>query len=301
MTKRSEPPWPLVAVSIEPKVAADRVKLAGALKEMTVADAAFRVVHNPDIDTHFVLGGVDESHLDTKVGVLRHAYGIEVAIGTPQVAYRETLKRRVEKDYTHKKRAVGGWEFARVKIDFAPIRMDAAPVLESRVAGGAVPDDFIPAVETGVASAMASGLLAGFPVVGVRATLLDGAFHDTDSSAVAFEIAGRAACREALRDGGSLLLEPIMRVEVTTPEDYTGAIVHDLAVRRGQVRYQTATGDGLVIEGTGVPFANLFGYANQLRSLSQGKATFTMRYMGYRPVPNRGDDGPHAAAIGLRA
>ena len=225
-----------------------------------------------------------ELHLDIKVDILRRTYKVDANIGAPQVAYREKLTKRVEKDYTHKKQTGGTGQFARVKIVFEPNEAGAGSAFESKIVGGAVPKEFVPGVEKGINSVMGSGVLAGFPVVDVKATLIDGAFHDVDSSVLAFEIASRAAFREALREGASVLLEPIMKVEVTTPEDYTGSVMGDLLGRRGQVQGQDMRGNAVVINAM-VPLANMFGYVNQLRSFSQGRANYTMQFDHYEQVP----------------
>jgi len=199
------------------------------------------------------------------------------------VAYRETLGRKADIDYTHKKQTGGTGQFARVKIVFEPNEPGAGNEFESQIVGGAVPKEYIPGVEKGINSVMGSGVLAGFPVVDVKATLIDGGFHDVDSSVLAFEIAARAAFREALREGGSVLLEPIMKVEVTTPEDYAGSVMGDLR-GRGQVQDQDMRGNAVVINAM-VPLANMFGYVNQLRSFSQGRANYTMQFDHYEQVP----------------
>ena len=225
-----------------------------------------------------------ELHLDIKVDILRRTYKVDANIGAPQVAYREKLTRRIEQDYTHKKQTGGTGQFARVKIVFEPNDQGAGNTFESKIVGGAVPKEFIPGVEKGINSVMGAGVLAGFPVVDVKATLMDGAFHDVDSSVLAFEIASRAAFREALQKGGSVLLEPIMKVEVVTPEDYTGSVIGDLNSRRGQIQGQDMRGNANVINAM-VPLMNMFGYVNNLRSMSQGRATFTMQFDHYAEAP----------------
>ena len=200
------------------------------------------------------------------------------------MAYREKLTKRIEKDYTHKKQTGGTGQFARVKIVFEPAEPGAGASFESMIIGGAVPKEYIPGVDKGINSVMGSGVLAGFPVVDVKATLIDGAYHDVDSSVLAFEIASRAAFREALREGGSVLLEPVMKVEVTTPEDYTGFVMGDLLSRRGQVQGQDMRGNAVVINAM-VPLANMFGYVNELRSGTQGRANYSMQFDHYEQVP----------------
>jgi elongation factor G len=225
-----------------------------------------------------------ELHLDIKVDILRRTYKVDANIGAPQVAYRERLTKRVEIDYTHKKQTGGTGQFARVIIIFEPNEPGAGNVFESKIVGGSVPKEYIPGVEKGINSVMGSGILAGFPVVDVKATLMDGGFHDVDSSVLAFEIASRAAFREALQKGASVLLEPIMKVEVVTPEDYVGSVIGDLNSRRGQIQGQDMRANAVVIDAM-VPLANMFGYVNQLRSFSQGRANYTMQFDHYEQVP----------------
>ena len=281
--ERMEFPEPVIEIAIEPKSKADQEKLGIALSKLAAEDPSFRVSTDQE-SGQTILKGMGELHLDIKVDILRRTYKVDANIGAPQVAYREKLTRRVEKDYTHKKQTGGTGQFARVKIIFEPAEPGAGSSFTSSIVGGAVPKEFVPGVEKGINSVMGSGVLAGFPVVDVKATLVDGAFHDVDSSVLAFEIASRAAFREALREGGSVLLEPIMKVEVTTPEDYTGSVMGDLLGRRGQVQGQDMRGNAVVINAM-VPLANMFGYVNQLRSFSQGRANYTMQFDHYEQVP----------------
>jgi elongation factor G len=281
--ERMEFPEPVIEIAIEPKSKADQEKLGIALSKLAAEDPSFRVSTDQE-SGQTILKGMGELHLDIKVDILRRTYKVDANIGAPQVAYREKLTRRVEKDYTHKKQTGGTGQFARVKIVFEPAEPGAGSSFTSSIVGGAVPKEFVPGVEKGINSVMGSGILAGFPVVDVKATLIDGAFHDVDSSVLAFEIASRAAFREALREGGSVLLEPIMKVEVTTPEDYTGSVMGDLLGRRGQVQGQDMRGNAVVINAM-VPLANMFGYVNQLRSFSQGRANYTMQFDHYEQVP----------------
>ncbi|HEX8809160.1 MAG TPA: elongation factor G, partial [Xanthobacteraceae bacterium] len=209
---------------------------------------------------------------------------VDANIGAPQVAYREKLTRKTEIDYTHKKQTGGHGQFARIKIIAEPGAPGTGFEFENDVVGGAVPKEFVPAVEKGLEAQLTSGVLAGFPVVDLKARLVDGASHDVDSSAMAFEIAARAAMREALQKGGPVLLEPIMKVEVVTPEDYTGSVIGDLNSRRGQIQGQDMRGNANVISAM-VPLANMFSYVNNLRSMSQGRATFTMQFDHYAEVP----------------
>jgi elongation factor G len=281
--ERMEFPEPVIEIAIEPKSKADQEKLGLALAKLAAEDPSFRVSTDQE-SGQTILKGMGELHLDIKVDILRRTYKVDANIGAPQVAYRERLTKRVEIDHTHKKQSGGSGQFARVVIVFEPNEPGAGNVFESKVVGGSVPKEYVPGVEKGINSVMGSGVLAGFPVVDVKATLIDGGFHDVDSSVLAFEIAARAAFREALQKGGSVLLEPIMKVEVTTPEDYTGSVMGDLLGRRGQVQGQDMRGNAVVINAM-VPLANMFGYVNQLRSFSQGRANYTMQFDHYEQVP----------------
>ncbi len=281
--ERMEFPEPVIEIAIEPKSKADQEKLGVALAKLAAEDPSFRVSTDPE-SGQTILKGMGELHLDIKVDILRRTYKVDANIGAPQVAYREKLTRREVIDYIHKKQTGGSGQYARVKIIFEPNEPGMGSSFESKVVGGTVPKEFIPGVEKGINSVMGSGFLAGFPVVDVKATLVDGAYHDVDSSVLAFELAARAAFREALRKGGSVLLEPIMKVEVTTPEDYTGSVMGDLLGRRGQVQGQDMRGNAVVINAM-VPLANMFGYVNQLRSFSQGRANYTMQFDHYEQVP----------------
>ena len=232
-----------------------------------------------------ILKGMGELHLDIKVDILKRTYKVDANIGAPQVAYREKISRAVTKDHTHKKQTGGSGQFARVKIIAEPTKPGTPFTFENKIVGGAVPKEYIPGVEKGLESVLGSGVLAGFPVVDLKVTLVDGAYHEVDSSALAFEIAARTALREALQEGKSVLLEPIMKVEVVTPEDYTGSVIGDLNSRRGQIQGQDMRGNANVINAM-VPLANMFGYVNTLRSMSQGRATFTMQFDHYAQVPS---------------
>jgi elongation factor G len=281
--ERMEFPDPVIEIAIEPKTKADQEKLGIALQKLAAEDPSFRVSTDQE-SGQTILKGMGELHLDIKVDILKRTYMVDANIGAPQVAYRERLSKRVEIDYTHKKQTGGTGQFARVKIIFEPNEAGAGNAFESKIVGGAVPKEFVPGVDKGIQSVMGAGILAGFPVVDVKATLIDGAFHDVDSSVLAFEIASRAAMREALQKGGSVLLEPIMKVEVVTPEDYTGNVIGDLNSRRGQIQGQDMRGNANVINAM-VPLANMFGYVNQLRSFTQGRANFTMQFDHYEQVP----------------
>ena len=282
--ERMEFPEPVIEIAIEPKSKADQEKLGIALSKLAAEDPSFRVSTDTE-SGQTILKGMGELHLDIKVDILRRTYKVDANVGAPQVAYRETLTKKAEIDYTHKKQSGGSGQFARVKIVAYPNEVGKGYEFESKIVGGSVPKEYIPGVEKGLESVMNSGPLAGFPVVDVKVELIDGAYHDVDSSALAFEIASRAAFREALQKGGAVLLEPIMKVEVVTPEDYTGSVIGDLTGRRGQVQGQDMRGNAIVINAM-VPLANMFGYVNTLRSMSQGRATFTMQFDHYEQVPS---------------
>jgi len=277
-------PEPVIEIAVEPKSKADQEKLGIALAKLVAEDPSFRV--STDVESgQTIMKGMGELHLDIKIDILRRTYKVDANIGAPQVAYRERLTKKVEIDYTHKKQTGGTGQFARVKVVFEPNEAGKGNLFESKIVGGSVPKEYIPGVEKGINSVMGAGILAGFPVVDVKATLVDGAYHDVDSSVLAFEIASRAAFREALQKGGSVLLEPIMKVEVVTPEDYTGSVMGDLLGRRGQVQGQDMRGNAVVINAM-VPLANMFQYVNTLRSFSQGRANYTMQFDHYEQVPN---------------
>jgi elongation factor G len=282
--ERMEFPEPVIEIAIEPKSKADQEKLGVALAKLAAEDPSFRVSTDQE-SGQTILKGMGELHLDIKVDILRRTYKVDANIGQPQVAYRETITRAREKDYTHKKQTGGTGQFARVKFIVGPNEPGKGYEFASKIVGGSVPKEYIPGVEKGLSSVMSSGPLAGFPVVDVKVDLIDGAAHDVDSSALAFEIASRAALREALREAGPVLLEPIMKVEVVTPEDYTGSVIGDLTGRRGQVQGQDMRGNAIVVNAM-VPLANMFGYVNTLRSMSQGRATFTMQFDHYEQVPS---------------
>jgi len=281
--EKMEFPDPVIEIAIEPKSKADQEKLGVALAKLAAEDPSFRVSTDPE-SGQTILKGMGELHLDIKVDILKRTYKVDANIGAPQVAYREKLTKRAEIDYTHKKQTGGSGQFARVKLIFEPAEPGAGSSFDSKVVGGTVPKEYIPGVEKGINSVMGSGVLAGFPVVDVKATLVDGAYHDVDSSALAFEIAARAAFREGLQKGGSVLLEPIMKVEVVTPEEHTGFVMGDLLSRRGHVQGQDMRANAAVINAM-VPLANMFGYVNQLRSGTQGRANFTMQFDHYDQVP----------------
>jgi elongation factor G len=281
--EKMEFPEPVIEIAIEPKSKADQEKLGVALAKLATEDPSFRVSTDPE-SGQTILKGMGELHLDIKVDILRRTYKVDANIGAPQVAYREKITREVTVDYVHKKQTGGSGQFARVKIVATPLPAGGGFEFENEVVGGTVPKEYIPGVEKGLESVLGAGILAGFPVVDLKVNLIDGAYHEVDSSALAFEIAARAALREALQKGHSVLLEPIMKVEVVTPEDYTGSVIGDLNSRRGQIQGQDMRGNANVVNAM-VPLANMFGYVNNLRSMSQGRATFTMQFDHYEQVP----------------
>ena len=281
--EKMEFPDPVIEIAVEPKSKADQEKLGVALSKLAAEDPSFRVSTDQE-SGQTILKGMGELHLDIKIDILKRTYKVEANVGAPQVAYREKITRRTEIDYTHKKQTGGSGQFARVKFIIEPNEPGAGYEFDSKIVGGSVPKEYIPGVEKGLESVLGSGVLAGFPVVDLKVQLIDGAYHEVDSSALAFEIASRAALREGLQKGRSVLLEPIMKVEVVTPEDYTGSVIGDLNSRRGQIQGQDMRGNAVVINAM-VPLANMFGYVNTLRSMTQGRATYTMQFDHYEEVP----------------
>ena len=276
-------PDPVIEIAVEPKTKGDQEKMSQGLARLAAEDPSFRV--ETDLESgQTIMKGMGELHLDILVDRLKREFKVEANIGAPQVAYRETISHEAEIDYTHKKQSGGSGQFARVKMVISPTEPGEGYSFESLIVGGSVPKEYIPGVEKGVESVMDSGPLAGFPVIDFKVKLIDGAYHDVDSSVLAFEIAARAAMREGLKKGGAKLLEPIMKVEVITPEEYTGNIIGDLTSRRGQVQGQENRGNAIAIDAF-VPLANMFGYINNLRSMSSGRAQFTMQFDHYEPVP----------------
>ncbi|MBP0578643.1 elongation factor G [Labrys sp. LIt4] len=282
--ERMEFPEPVIEMAIEPKTKGDQEKMALALIKLASEDPSFRVSTDQE-SGQTIIKGMGELHLDIKVDILRRTHKVEVNVGAPQVAFREKITKQAEIDYTHKKQTGGTGQFARVKFIVEPNEAGKGFEFESKIIGGAVPKEYIPGVEKGLQSVLGAGIVAGFPVVDVKVTLIDGAFHEVDSSALAFEIASRAAFREALQKGGSVLLEPIMKVEVVTPEEYTGSVIGDLNSRRGQIQGQDMRGNANVVNAM-VPLMNMFGYVNQLRSFTQGRASYTMQFDHYEQAPS---------------
>ena len=281
--EKMEFPDPVISMKVEPKTKADQEKMATALYTLALEDPSFRVSVDQE-SGETILMGMGELHLDIKVDILRRTYGVDANVGAPQVAYREALVRATDIDYTHKKQTGGTGQFARVKMKLEPNEVGKGNVFEAAVIGGTVPKEFIPGVEKGVEQIWAQGVLIGFPMVDMKVTLYDGAFHEVDSSAIAFEIASRAAMREACEKAGVKLLEPIMDVEVVTPGDFVGGVIGDVNSRRGQIRDQQMRGNATVVRAY-VPLANMFGYVSQLRSMSQGRANYTMQFAHYADVP----------------
>ncbi|MEX2648648.1 MAG: elongation factor G [Alphaproteobacteria bacterium] len=281
--ERMEFPEPVIEVAVEPKTKADHDKMGVALNRLAAEDPSFRVATDSE-SGQTLIRGMGELHLEIIVDRMKREFNVEANVGAPQVAYRETITRTVEHDYTHKKQTGGSGQYARVKIRLEPGEAGSGVTFESKVVGGSVPREFIPGVDKGVTSAATSGVIAGFPMIDVKTTLLDGASHEVDSSALAFEIASRAAFKEAVAKAGPQLLEPVMRVEVVTPEDYTGDVFGDLNSRRGQIQGMEPRANAQVIRAK-VPLATMFGYVNNLRSMTQGRATYTMHFDSYEPVP----------------
>ncbi|MCY4307559.1 MAG: elongation factor G [Rhodobacteraceae bacterium] len=276
-------PDPVIEIAVEPRTKSDQEKMAQALQRLAAEDPSFRV--ETDFESgQTIMKGMGELHLDILIDRMKREFKVEANIGAPQVAYRETVSHLAEIDYTHKKQTGGAGQFARVKMIIEPEEIGKGFSFESKIVGGSIPKEYIPGVEKGIQSVMDSGPLAGFPVIDFKVTLIDGAFHDVDSSVMAFELCARAAMREGLKKAGVKLLEPVMKVEVVTPEEYTGTVNGDLTKRRGQVQGQEPRGNSTAIAGT-VPLANMFGYINNLRSMTSGRANFTMQFSHYEAVP----------------
>jgi elongation factor G len=281
--ERMEFPDPVIEVAVEPKTASDQEKMGVALSRLAQEDPSFRVKSDEE-SGQTIISGMGELHLEIIVDRMKREFSVEANVGAPQVAYRETISKTIDIDYTHKKQTGGSGQFARIKITFEPLEAGSGVQFESTVVGGNVPREFIPGVQKGLMSASNTGVLAGFPMTDMKMTLYDGDSHDVDSSVMAFEIASRAAFREGAAKAGPKLLEPIMRVEVVTPDEYMGDIIGDLNSRRGNVSGMDTRGNARVLNAT-VPLANMFGYVNNLRSASQGRAQYTMHFDHYKQVP----------------
>jgi len=277
-------PDPVIEVAVEPKTKVDVEKMGVALSRLAAEDPSFRVTTDHD-SGQTIIKGMGELHLEIIVDRMKREFKVEANVGAPQVAYRETISRKYEVDYTHKKQSGGSGQYARVKIVFEPGLPGSGYVFENEVIGGSVPKEYVPGVVKGLKGSVDNGVIAGFPVTDFKATLIDGAYHDVDSSALAFEIAARAAFREGMPHAAPKLLEPIMKVEVVTPEDYMGDVIGDLNSRRGNVTGMDQRANARIVNAM-VPLANMFGYVNTLRSMSQGRAQFTMEFDHYEQVPN---------------
>jgi len=279
-------PEPVIDVAIEPKTKGDQEKLSVAIQKLAEEDPTFRVKHDEETG-QTVIGGMGELHLDILVDRMRREFKVEANVGKPQVAYRETIRRSVEKiDYTHKKQTGGSGQYAKVQMTFEPLDTADGEIYEfsNKVTGGRIPREYIPSVDAGIQSAMQLGVLAGFPLVGVKAILLDGASHDVDSSEMAFKIAGSMILKEAVRKADPVLLEPVMAVEVRTPEDYMGDVIGDINSRRGMIQsMEDAT--GVKVIRAQVPLSEMFGYVGDLRSKTQGRAVYSMQFDSYAEVP----------------
>ena len=281
--ERMEFPEPVIEVAVEPKTKADQEKMGVALNRLAREDPSFRVSSDNE-SGQTIIKGMGELHLEILVDRMKREFKVEANVGAPQVAYRESLAKKVDVDYTHKKQSGGSGQFGRIKFSVEPGERGQGVVFKDEVKGGNIPKEYIPSVEKGIREIAATGSLIGFPIIDFTATLYDGAYHDVDSSALAFEITGRGGMREAAQKSGIKLLEPIMKVEVVTPEDYLGDVIGDMNSRRGQIQGTDSRGNAQVVEAM-VPLANMFGYVNQLRSFTQGRAQYSMQFSHYDEVP----------------
>jgi elongation factor G len=281
--ERMEFPEPVIEIAVEPKSKADQEKMGIALQRLASEDPSFRVSVDHE-SGQTIIKGMGELHLDIIVDRMKREFKVEANIGAPQVAYRETITKRTEIDYTHKKQTGGSGQYAKMSVIFEPNEPGAGYEFINEIVGGAIPKEYIPGVEKGLLQAKETGIIAGFPVVDFKVSLVDGSYHDVDSSVLAFEIAAKAAFKEAMQKAGPQLLEPIMKVEVVTPEDYMGDVIGDLNSRRGMIQGMEDRGNAKVVNAM-VPLANMFGYINTLRSMSQGRAQYTMLFDHYEPVP----------------
>ncbi len=277
-------PEPVIELAVEPKTKADQEKMGMALSRLASEDPSLRVSTDQE-SGQTILKGMGELHLEIIVDRMKREFKVEANVGAPQVAYRETITKKATIDYTHKKQSGGSGQFARITLELEPLPPGSGFVFENDIVGGAVPREFVPGVEKGLKSSLDNGVVAGYPTIDFKATLTDGAYHDVDSSVLAFEIAARAAFREGMPKGDPKLLEPIMKVEVVTPEDYTGSVIGDLTGRRGQIQGQDMRGNAIVIDAM-VPLSKMFGYVNTLRSMTQGRAQYTMQFDHYEQVPS---------------
>ncbi|MGB5483635.1 elongation factor G [Parasphingorhabdus sp.] len=282
--ERMEFPEPVIELSVEPKTKADQEKMGVALNRLAAEDPSFRVTTDHE-SGQTIIKGMGELHLDILVDRMKREFKVEANVGAPQVAYRESLGKSVDVDYTHKKQSGGSGQFARIKFEVTPGERGSGITFSDEIKGGNIPKEYIPSVEKGMRETAETGSLIGFPIIDFDIRVYDGAYHDVDSSALAFEIAGRAAMREAAQKSGIKLLEPIMKVEVVTPEDYLGDVIGDLNSRRGQIQGTDTRGNAQAVNAM-VPLANMFGYVNELRSFSQGRAQYSMQFSHYEEVPS---------------
>jgi len=282
--ERMEFPEPVIELAVEPKTKADQEKMGIALSRLASEDPSLRLSTNEETG-QTILKGMGELHLEIIVDRMKREFKVEANVGAPQVAYRETITKKTNIDYTHKKQSGGSGQFAKISLVVEPLPPGSGFVFENEVVGGSVPKEFIPGVEKGLEASLSNGVVAGFPTIDFKATLVDGGYHDVDSSVLAFEIAARAAFREGMPKAGPVLLEPIMKVEVVTPEEYMGDVIGDLSSRRGQVTGMDSRGNARVVDAT-APLAEMFGYVNRLRSMSQGRATYSMEFHHYEQVPS---------------
>ena len=294
--ERMEFPDPVIELAVEPKTKADQEKMGIALQRLAAEDPSFRVSSDEE-SGQTIIKGMGELHLDILVDRMKREFKVEANIGAPQVAYRETITQEADIDYTHKKQSGGSGQFARIKMRVIPQQPGEGYEFESQIVGGAIPKEYIPGVEKGINSIRETGLLVGFPILDFKVELYDGGFHDVDSSVLAFEIAARGALREHKGELGMALLEPVMKVEVVTPDEYTGTVIGDLNSRRGQIQDQAMRGNATVVNAM-VPLANMFGYVNNLRSATQGRANYTMQFDHYDRVPKAVEEEVRAKLVG---
>merc|ERR1711939_643864 len=283
--EKMEFPEPVIKVAVEPKTKGDQQKMSDALIRLAAEDPSFRFSRDEETG-QTIIEGMGELHLEIIVDRMKREFNVEANVGAPQVSYREAITATAEVDYTHKKQSGGSGQYARCKVQFEPLDGEESAdfVFASEIKGGAVPKEYIPGVQKGIEDVLKTGVLAGYPVLGIKATLVDGAFHDVDSSVLAFEIAGRGCCREGLRKGKVRLMEPMMQVDVTTPEDYMGDVIGDINSRRGLVGDLGERGNAKTIRAS-VPLANMFQYVSTLRSISKGRASYSMKLASYDFVP----------------
>jgi elongation factor G len=276
-------PVPVIDISVEPKTKESIEKMSIGLQKLAGEDPSLRLRTDQE-SGQTILSGMGELHLEIIIDRLKREYGVDANVGAPQVAYRETISRAHTETYTHKKQTGGSGQYAEVKVVFEPLERNGGVVFENDIVGGAVPKEYIPAVEKGIRVQAETGVLAGFPTVDFKSRLVDGKYHDVDSSALAFEIAAKACFRDGMKKAGPIILEPVMDVEITTPQDHVGDVVGDLNRRRGMIQNQESSGSTIIVRAH-VPLKEMFGYISQLRSMTKGRASFTMQFHHYDPVP----------------